>query len=89
MLEALLCGTPVIGFPVGGVKESIKDGVNGYLSNSITVEGLHSTVNKFLETRSHFNGESISGNARKLYNEARQASQYLELYRNLVKLIGS
>ncbi len=33
-LEACLCGTPVIGKNKGGVKEVIKNGVNGYLVNT-------------------------------------------------------
>src|SRR5262249_60156425 len=31
MAEALACGTPVIGFPRGGVPEVVVDGVNGFL----------------------------------------------------------
>jgi glycosyltransferase involved in cell wall biosynthesis len=31
MAEALACGTPVIGFPLGGVPEVVRDGVTGYL----------------------------------------------------------
>jgi glycosyltransferase involved in cell wall biosynthesis len=29
--EALLCGTPVLGFPLGGVPEGITEGVTGYV----------------------------------------------------------
>ncbi len=31
MAEALACGTPVIGFPLGSVPEVVRDGVTGYL----------------------------------------------------------
>jgi glycosyltransferase involved in cell wall biosynthesis len=29
--EALLCGTPVLGFPLGGVPEGIENGVTGFV----------------------------------------------------------
>jgi len=31
MAEALACGTPVVGFPLGSVPEVVRDGVTGYL----------------------------------------------------------
>lgn len=34
MAEAMACGTPVIGFPMGAVPEVIVGGVNGYLVNN-------------------------------------------------------
>lgn len=40
MAEALACGTPIIGFPRGAVKEVVEDGVNGLILNSITFEDL-------------------------------------------------
>lgn len=33
MIEAMACGTPVIGFNRGGIPEVIKDGVSGYVVN--------------------------------------------------------
>lgn len=34
MIEALVCGTPVIAFDRGAVREIIKDGVNGFIVNT-------------------------------------------------------
>jgi glycosyltransferase involved in cell wall biosynthesis len=31
MAEALACGTPIIGFPRGSIREVIRDGVTGFL----------------------------------------------------------
>ena len=31
MIEAMACGTPVIGFNRGSVPEVVKDGVNGFI----------------------------------------------------------
>ena len=35
MVEALTCGTPVIGFARGSIPEVIRDGVNGYVCRTI------------------------------------------------------
>ena len=37
VLESLLCGTPVIGFPIGGIVDMIDDGKNGFLTKSVSV----------------------------------------------------
>ncbi len=44
--EALLCGTAVSGMRIGGIKEMVTDGVNGYLSAS--PEGLGDAIFKTL-----------------------------------------
>ena len=31
MIEAMACGTPVIGFPRGSVPELVENGVNGFI----------------------------------------------------------
>ena len=44
MAEALACGTPVIGFPLGSVPEVVRDGVTGYLCR--TAEEAASAVGR-------------------------------------------
>ncbi|HEX4773649.1 MAG TPA: glycosyltransferase [Bryobacteraceae bacterium] len=44
MIEALACGTPVIAYPHGSVPEIIKDGVTGFIVDS--VEGAAEAVRK-------------------------------------------
>jgi glycosyltransferase involved in cell wall biosynthesis len=46
-VEAQACGTPVIAFNKGGVKESVVDGVTGLLYPSQTVESIQEAVRKF------------------------------------------
>lgn len=48
-LEANACGTPVVGIAEGGVKETIKDGVNGYLANEDNPQILGELISKFVD----------------------------------------
>ena len=38
--EAMACGTPAVGFPIGGIKEQIIHKVNGYLAKYHDAEDL-------------------------------------------------
>lgn len=46
MLEALACGTPVIGSDIGATSEAIVDGENGYLVKPDDIEGMAEAVKK-------------------------------------------
>jgi glycosyltransferase involved in cell wall biosynthesis len=83
VLESLMCGTPVIGFPVGGIPEMIQDGENGFLTEEISVESLKSTLSKFLMTENNFDRRSIRENAVKKYDQLIQATNYIELFKNI------
>jgi glycosyltransferase involved in cell wall biosynthesis len=73
VLESIMCGTPVIGFPVGGIPDMIQDGENGYLTDEISVPALKRTIEKFIETSDTFNTEQIRHNAVKKYDLSIQA----------------
>lgn len=47
-IEALSCGTPVVGSDVGGMQEVIQDGVNGLLLSEVTAETVASAWNDLL-----------------------------------------
>lgn len=61
-LEAMACGTPVIGTDVGGVPTVIKDGETGYLSSRDT-EDVTDRISRILND--HEEHERMSDNARK------------------------
>jgi glycosyltransferase involved in cell wall biosynthesis len=84
VLESLMCGTPVIGFPVGGIPEMIQDGVNGFLTDEISVESLVKTINKFLNNPSFFNEIEIRENALKKYDQKVQSEKYIDLFTNIL-----
>ncbi|MBI9062385.1 MAG: glycosyltransferase family 4 protein [Marinilabiliaceae bacterium] len=81
VMEAMACGTPVVGFSIGGVPEMITHQESGYLAevkNSLSLAtGIYETL--FLSDL-----DKMSKNARKktleCYTEEIVAAQYLEVY---------
>jgi glycosyltransferase involved in cell wall biosynthesis len=84
VIESLLCGTPVIGFPTGGIKEMIQDGENGYLCEEISVAALADKLQKFLDNPLLFSGEKIRKDAVEKYDASVQANKYITLYQQLL-----
>lgn len=85
IIESFMCGTPVIGFPVGGIKELIENSVNGYLVEEISVESLKIKIQEFFENQSRFNSSEIRSQAIQKYNSNLQANAYLELFKKIIK----
>jgi glycosyltransferase involved in cell wall biosynthesis len=84
VLESIMCGTPVIGFPVGGIPDMIQDGVNGFITKEISVNSLVETLNRFLDNPSCFNGVDIRNNAIKKYDQKIQAKKYIDLFNSIL-----
>ncbi|WP_430823114.1 glycosyltransferase family 4 protein [Carboxylicivirga sp. N1Y90] len=86
VMEAMACGTPVVGFSIGGVPEMVDHKKSGYLAevkNSLSLaNGLY--VSLFVDDL-----EAYSKQARKdvveNYSEKVVADQYLEVYKSLLK----
>ncbi len=57
--EALLQGVPVLTADLGGMKELIRDGVNGHLFEPGSVESLSAVLRKFLEHPDAFEPEAL------------------------------
>jgi glycosyltransferase involved in cell wall biosynthesis len=82
--ESLCCGTPVIGFNVGGIPDMVQDGTNGYLCPEISVNSLKQTIEKFLENPTIFDREKISKEAHEKYALEIQAKAYIDLYQRIL-----
>jgi glycosyltransferase involved in cell wall biosynthesis len=83
MLEAIMCGTPVIGFSIGGIKDAIINGLNGYLSEEVNSEGLAKAIATFIAHPESFNPKVIRQDALERYAPQVQATSYLALYNKL------
>lgn len=86
IMESFACGTPAVGFNIGGIPEMIDHQQNGYLSEYKSVESLATGIQWVLENNK--DGE-ISKEARGKvlgsYAENIVASQYETLYKSLLK----
>jgi glycosyltransferase involved in cell wall biosynthesis len=84
VIESLLCGTPVIGFPVGGIVDMVQDGLNGFLCRQATTEGLTEQLARFTRGEVAFDRRRIRAKAVEAYDASVQVRNYLDLYGQLV-----
>lgn len=82
--ESLLCGTPVVAFPVGGIQEMIQDYKNGFLCPEVSLSSLYDTILKAITHLSSFQRYVISQQAADEYNPSRRAREYIALYEQLL-----
>ncbi|TXE17130.1 glycosyltransferase [Psychroserpens burtonensis] len=85
VLESLMCGTPVIGFSVGGIPDMIEHNINGLLVDNISSQSLVKTIKQFFATIDNFNRSSIRTTAVKKYDLAVQANAYTKLFEDILK----
>jgi glycosyltransferase involved in cell wall biosynthesis len=77
MIEAMVCGTPVIAFRCGSVPEVIDDGVSGILIDSVT--GAAERVDWVLR----MDRKKVRATFEKRFTAERMARDYLDIYRKL------
>ncbi len=85
--ESLACGTPVVGFASGGIKDMVRPGITGYLAPTGDAEGLRDAVLKAIgddpATR-----RGMAENCRRIaveeYSLEAQGRSYARLYESLI-----
>jgi len=82
MIEANACGTPVIAWREGSTPEIIQNGVNGVLVDSIEAAAEAVRGIELLDRR------RVRANFERRFSVARQAQDYLALYRRLIEAQG-
>jgi FkbM family methyltransferase len=86
VLESLACGTPVVGFDVGGIPDMVEHQVNGYLARVGDDRGLAEGMQWVMERKK--TGGKVRLKCRETalsnYNLPLQAGQYRELYEELL-----
>ena len=86
VIESLSCGIPVIGFPIGGIMDMIKTGVNGIICKDVSPESLAEAINRFENSCYDFSSSQIREIAKKRYDHRIQASQFIDLYDRIISL---
>jgi glycosyltransferase involved in cell wall biosynthesis len=86
VMEALACGTPVVGFPVGGMPEMVSPGITGWLADEVSTQALARTLDKALDDldRGLNLSESCRTQAEAEYDLSIQAKRYKELFLSLI-----
>jgi glycosyltransferase involved in cell wall biosynthesis len=84
IMEAMACGTPAVGFEVGGIPEMIEHCNNGFLAKYKSAESLAEGINWVLFEA---NQTELAKNARQKvvenYSEEVVVKQYLDIYRTM------
>lgn len=84
MVESLLCGTPVISSDLGGMAEVVINDKNGYLVESLTIEGFNSQILKFIDSKDCFNKKIISLEAKNNFSKNTLSTNYSNLYKTIL-----
>ncbi|MDP4267503.1 MAG: glycosyltransferase [Bacteroidota bacterium] len=85
VMESLMCGNPVIGFSIGGVKEMIEHQINGFIADDVSPLSLSKQIQKFINFPNFFDRNNIRSNTIKKYDSNICTKKYLELYNNICK----
>jgi glycosyltransferase involved in cell wall biosynthesis len=78
MVEAMACGTPVIAYPGGSVREVIDDGVTGIIAADI--DDAVAAVGRVHE----LSRQTCRRVFEKRFTAARMADDYIAIYRRLI-----
>jgi glycosyltransferase involved in cell wall biosynthesis len=87
VLEAMSCGTPVVGFDTGGIPDMVRPGETGWLAETGNVKALRNTIETGMsdeEPRERM-GQRCREVVEDEYALEVQARRYQELYRELLE----
>jgi glycosyltransferase involved in cell wall biosynthesis len=87
MLEAIACGTPVVGFATGGIPDGVRPGVTGLLAKTGDSAELRTAILEMLGNDAK--RAEMSANCRSIalaeYNLGLQTTRYVELYTEMLR----
>ena len=82
IMESMACGTPCVGFNIGGIPEMIEHKKTGYVANYKDAEDLANGIVWILEEA---DGETLSSNSREFvinnYTQSKVINRYIDLYK--------
>lgn len=82
VLESLSCGTPVLGFNVGGIPDMVRHQENGFLAKNQSPEGLIEGLQWLREHR--LSPAKVSSIIQEKFSETRCAERYISIYNALL-----
>lgn len=86
VLEAMACGTPVVGFKAGGIPEMVEEGVTGLLASPGNVPELAAAIEFLLDHEPERLRMAIAARRRieEVFTRDAQVQEYLNLYSRLL-----
>lgn len=82
MIESLACGTPIVGFNIGGIPDVVIDGFNGFMASKVEPDELYKTILKALQY--NFDRQKIYEDTVIRFGPDIQAGRCIDLYRSLI-----
>ena len=85
VMEAIACGTPVVGFPIGGVRDMVRPGQTGWLADEVTPEALAAATDRAIQDLNAGDDMRLScrGVAEAEYGLDLQVDRYVKLFQSL------
>lgn len=81
IMEAMACGTPCVGFDVGGIPEMIDHKVNGYVARYKDSQDLAEGIKYVLDEKNHDRlSQACIEKVRHCYSEEAVAEKYIDVY---------
>jgi glycosyltransferase involved in cell wall biosynthesis len=87
VLESMACGTPVVGFEVGGIPDMVRPGQTGWLAEAENVRALRQSIEQALaddEKRERM-GKQCRAVVEEEYTLETQAAAYKSIYEELAR----
>lgn len=86
VLESIACGTPVVGFNVGGIPDMVRPGLTGELAPAGDIEALAQLIGGLLRDEARRSGMSAQCRAiaEREFDLLQQARTYANLYQELL-----
>lgn len=85
VLESLMCGTPVVAFPVGGIPEILTDNRSGLLIREVSINALLNCIDELFKKIYVFDRDWIRNDAVAKYSLGIQAKRYLDIYTDALR----
>ncbi len=85
VMESIACGTPVVGFPIGGIPDMVRPGQTGWLADEPSAESLALALDRAIDELD--SGADYTQSCRVVaesdYGLELQAQQYIKLFSSL------
>lgn len=83
-LEAQACGTPVVTFDSGGMRETISE-KTGLLVNTDDMQGLVDAVREVVESPTRFKSDECRAHIERNFNKSKNFRNYIDLYESIIQ----